>query len=276
MNTVDVLIIAGASITKSPWYTWADVAIEMLQPSTIIDVSAKGTGNYFITTSCINQIQQLNTKNKNVLVMPMFTNIDKFDMYLSSDETAHYAKEKHKPITLLGSESATDQYGFWCTGGHWPLIKQDYYDKFFNVEVTVLNTIMLFYSLQQACQHKQVSLVPLFDSDIWDVLELDINNFVTEKNNFLPKRRMLEYPVVKNFKSLLNNHWYEFESLIGFAHCNNLPFYSNTFKTHPPSQVHYEWYDTHIKDRVQFKHREPSQSFIKKINDFANLWNESS
>ena len=101
MKQVDTLIISGASITNSPWFTWADIVTEVLQPRKVIDVSARGTGNYYIALSCINAI--LNTDaNETVLCMPMFTNIDKFDMYIPRGGVEEFQKQKHPPLTLDG------------------------------------------------------------------------------------------------------------------------------------------------------------------------------
>ena len=53
MKKIDTLIISGASITSSPWFTWADIVTEILQPRTVINLSARGTGNYYIVLSCL-------------------------------------------------------------------------------------------------------------------------------------------------------------------------------------------------------------------------------
>lgn len=274
MNRIDTLIVGGASITNSPWFTWADVAIEMLDPVETIDVSAKGTGNYFIALSCINQIQKLDTNNKNILVMPMFTNIDKFDMYLPQDHTIKFLNEKHVPITLEGKPARPGQYSFWSTGGHWPLVKGQYLENFYDPGITTVNTILLFYSLQKLCDQKSITLFPIFDSNIWCIQEMDLTAFVNGNSTELKRNNLLDSPVVNSVKSLLNKHWYVFESLIDFAINNGYPYYNELHKLHPPSQVHVDWYKKNIEPKLPFKQQQPSKSFLAKVQEFTELWND--
>ncbi len=272
MKKSKTLIISGASITASPWFTWADIVQEILKPDTTFDLSARGTGNYYIVVSCINLI--VNQNISDAVCMPMFTNIDKLDLYLNSNDTINYINEKHGPLTLQGKQAKPGEFSFWSTGSHWPLKKQIYLDNFFDTDVACANTILSFFALQKLCQERNIELIPVFDSNIWDYLEQDLNKFVDEKLP-LPNLNLLTQPFTERVKSLLDDTWYTGKSLIQYAIDNNLSFYSNIRKLHPPSDVHLKWVEQTLLPILnsKFECHELTRSFINKIENFSTVWN---
>jgi hypothetical protein len=272
MKQVDTLIIAGASITASPWFTWADVVIETLQPKRVINLSARGVGNYYISMSCTNAI--LNTEfSGNTLCMPMFTCIDKFDMYLDNVQTKSLLNEKHRPLDLRGNPAIDNDFSFWSTGSHWPLVKQQYLDNFFNTDIACVNNIMMFYALEKLCLDKGVDLMPLFDMEIWNYTEKDINEYFNAGTE-LVRRQLLAQPLTTNIKSLLSDSWVNFTSLIQYAMENNLPVYDTINKLHPPSDVHTQWAMSHVIPALEkeFVCNRPSQRFIEMTKQFSEEW----
>lgn len=274
MKQIDTLIIAGASITSSPWLTWADVVTEILKPKKIINISARGTGNYYIALSCINSI--LNSKlHKNTLCMPMFTCIDKFDMYLDQQQTKIFTNEKHTPINLTGQPAAGSEFSFWSTGSHWPLVKQQYFDNFFNTDIACANNMLIFYALEKLCADKGVEFLPLFDMEIWNYTEKDMNEYFI-LNKPLERKNLLEQPLSKNIKMMLPDHWFNFTSLIGYAMENDLPVYNDINKLHPPSDVHVKWVLDYLNPLLeqQFKCYPLKEYFIKMIENFSQVWKD--
>jgi hypothetical protein len=269
VKTIDTLIISGASITQSPWFTWADIVIETIKPKKVIDISSRGVGNYYINLSCINAV--LNSTG-NVLCMPMFTNIDKFDLYLNKESTQHYVNEKHRPIGLSGQAAHKDDFSFWSTGSHWPLIKQNYLENFFDLDIACTNNIFNFFTLENLCRQRAVDLVPLFDSQIWNYLEKDLNQYVIDGK--LIQDDFTQLPLTSKIKPMLDDKWYKFESLIQYAINHNLEIYSPINKLHPPSNVHLSWMQDCILPQLQEKFvcRDMSADFLKKIQVFSQEW----
>lgn len=271
MKQLDTLIISGASITASPWFTWADIVCEILKPKRVINLSARGTGNYYISLSCINSI--LDSAAENTLCMPMFTCIDKFDMYLSPAQTKNYINEKHQPITLQGTAASKSEFSFWSTGSHWPLIKQQYLDNFFDTDIVSVNNMLIFNTLDQLCAQRGVDLLPLFDMEIWQYLEQDIVGHLT-KGTELRRTDFVNQPLSKNIKCLLGQQWFDFVPLIKYAIDNQLPVYNDINKMHPPSNVHLSWVQNFVLPKLQQKflcHQLPL-SFIKQLENLSNEW----
>ncbi len=268
---IDTLIIAGASITSSPWFTWADIVIEKLKPKKVINLSTKGVGNYYIALSCINAI--LNSKLTNALCMPMFTTIDKFDMYIDKASTAQYIDEKHKPLNLKGQPALSNEFSFWSTGSHWPLIKNQYLNNFFNTDITCVNNMLIFYSLEKLCKDRNIDLFPLFDMNIWSYLEKDVNEHVIN-NAELVSTDFTSQPLASTIKPLLSSNWFNFTSLIQYAMDNGLPIYSKINKLHPPSNVHLDWAKQCIFPYLEATYQcyPLSRSFDEKIKVLSNEW----
>jgi hypothetical protein len=272
MKQLDTLIISGASITSSPWFTWADIICEILKPKRIINLSARGTGNYYISLSCINAI--LNSElPSSTLCIPMFTCVDKFDMYLDQADTEMFSKEKHKPINLTGQAAELDKFSFWSTGSHWPLVKEQYLNNFFNIDISCTNNMLMFYALEKLCKEQHVDLLPVFDMDIWSYTEQEMNDYL-QSGTPLTTKNFTSQPLASNIKPLLSNQWFEFVSLIGFAMKNNLPIFNSINKLHPPSHVHLDWVQNCIYPLLsQQYHCHPIESsFIKKIELFSKKW----
>jgi len=270
MKKIDTLIISGASLTSSPWFTWADIVTEILQPRTVINLSARGTGNYYIVLSCLKALTE--TKSKSVVCMPMFTTIDKFDMYIPADKILSYLEQKHRPWQLTATPAQKNTAGFWSTGSHWPEVKKLFYDNFFDTSVSTVNTILLFHNLETYCKEHNVDLIPLFDSNIWNLLECDLNSYVT--GTPLPNRHFLDNNFVKSFEQLLPSNYKEFTSLINYAIDNNLEFYNQLNKMHPPSSVHLKWTNNIILPILEkkFDCSQLSTGFLNKIENLSKEW----
>jgi hypothetical protein len=121
---VQKIIIAGASITSSPWFTWADYLKDESGLPTV-DLSRKGVGNEYIINSLVQNQKHLGPDS---LVVMMLTNIDKWDVFVEGQRFDDLLGQKHAPIPI-GSRS-----GFWCTGSWFPDYKKAYDELYYNVD----------------------------------------------------------------------------------------------------------------------------------------------
>jgi hypothetical protein len=210
--------------------------------------------------------------DQNVLCAAMFTSLDKLDMFLSDEQTQMYRDQKHIPIDLKG-KPVTGGPSFWCTGSHWPLEKQLYLDNFFHPTIAAVDTIMIFNSLARVCEQKNIDLLPLFDSKIWNILERDLNASV--KGVAIPDMDLLADPLVRKFSYMLDSAFIEFVPLINWAMDNKLPYYNDIHKMHPPSNVHYEWFMQNIMPSLVAKYQitNTTPQFVCMIDRLSREWN---
>lgn len=265
-NTINNLVIAGASITNSPWFTWAD----FLQESTGLhcqNFSSKGSGNEHIVASLVKHQDKI---NKNSLVVVMFTNTDKFDWYVEGDKYFELQKEKHQPRPI------SQNSGFWCTGSWFPLDKSVYRELFYSHDYFCVKSVQQIMLLTQLCIAKQCKLLILFDSPIWKYSEESINNI--GKMNLDPYKNFVknELPYFDLWKklldpSLVNN---DKDSLLGFCWNNNLPWYNKRMKGHPPSSSHYAFFKQVVEPKISDLLEIKNIDFLSnKIQKFDNMWN---
>jgi len=133
------LCISGASISRCPWLTWVDLLKMCLHPQSVIDHSCKGAGNQFIIRSAIHALQR---KSQQKFLAVMLTNFDKYDMWVRDEKCIGLQAEKHPPHWIDGSLAINK--GYWCTGSHFPLIKDQYKEHFFDLENAAAQDLRLF------------------------------------------------------------------------------------------------------------------------------------
>lgn len=269
MNRVNNLILSGASVTSSPWFTWADHAEAYLRPQHVVNLAIKGCGNKFIAMSLINYL--LNNKiPPNTLIMAMFTCIDKLDLYLDAQSTESLRNEKHPPINLRARYCASGEPGFWSTGSHFPGIKSFYEAHYFNLDWMVTDTIFTFYNLTKICESLQVHLICLFDGDIWQYTEHDYMKIVMGET--CAGRNLLDGDLASKFSHLLPKSYYDTKSLFEYAIDKKLSMYNPTCKLHPPSDVHLEWFVQTVLPRIEFLVHDLDQSYRNKVKQFTQEW----
>ena len=272
MKQIDYLIIAGGSITKGPWFTWADNVQQLLMPNTTVNLSEKGCGNKFIALCLINHIVN-NPLPRNTLIMPMFTMVDKFDQYVDAKQAQELSKEKHSPITLESKYCKDSESGFWGTGCHFPLVKKIYKENFYNLDWFVTDTIFNIYLLKQVCDQYDLDFFPVYDSDIWSWTESDYNQIA--QGQYCAKHDLLSGELARKFKSLLPESPIAYKnSLLEFARQNHMRIYNSLHNLHPPSNVHWAWTQSHVLPCLESKYfiHKTSQSYIEKIEKFSQEW----
>lgn len=237
---MDNLCITGASISRCPWFTWADYLTETLSPATVTNYSAKGAGNHYIIRSAIHGLQ---SKKKPSLVAIMLTNFDKYDMWVSGTQCQILADEKHVPRWLDGIQSTNR--GFWCTGCHFPLIKEVYKKHFFDLEISAAQDLTSLLGLIKYCEDLHVPLIVMFDSPVLDYTEEQINVWVQKQ--IVPVERdfrssIIVGPLVKS----LEPYVVDTQGLIGFCIENDLPWHNVTYGSHPPSLSHWIYFQKKI------------------------------
>lgn len=271
MKRVNNLVISGASVTNSPWFTWADHAEAYLRPQQVTNLAIKGCGNKFIAMSLIDHL--LNNKiSPNTLVMCMFTCVDKLDLYLDAQGTESLRNEKHPPINLQARYCQPGQAGFWSTGSHFPGIKSFYQAHYFNLDWMVTDTIFCLYNLIKICESLRVNLICLFDGDIWQHTEHDYMKMVLGET--CAHRNLLAGDLASKFFHLVPEIYCDTRSLFAYAMDKNLSLYNAICKLHPPSAVHLEWFRESVLPRIEFQIHDPAQSYLEKVERFTQEWHD--
>jgi len=267
MESIKKILIGGASITTSPWLTWADF-LEYESGLPTINFSHKGVGNEFIINSLVKNHDQLGPDS---LVVLMLTNIDKWDVFVQGQRFDALKHEKHPPISI-GTRS-----GFWCTGSWFPKYKQIYQELYYDEDYFCCKTIQMIMLARMICLKYNSHLEIFYDSDIWNYTEQDINSAVS--GQISKPRNFLSSDLAKIWTDQLQTSDLNVdkESLIGFCWNNNLPWANYKFKGHPPSSSHWQFYQSVIKPRVtkicDLKDRH--QEMLQKIKSMDVIWQES-
>lgn len=264
-HPVNNCVIAGASLTNSPWFTWADFLLESTQLPTE-NFSTQGAGNEYIVASLIKNQEKI---NQNSLVVVMFTNIDKFDWYVDHDKYRKLLNEKHQPKPI------SDNSGFWCTGSWFPLDKQIYQELFYSQDYFCAKTVQQILLLWQLCQAKQCNLLILFDSPIWSYTEQLINKIGAEKLDPLAHGLEMSGPYFDMWKQQLDTGMLDNydRSLLGFCWNNKLAWHNQKMKGHPPSSSHFEFYNQVVRPDLEGVVKLHDLDYLRaKMKKFDELW----
>lgn len=261
------IIIMGASLTSSSWYTWKDF-VEIETGITCYDLSARGVGNEYLVHSLTSH---QNLLDENTLVLCMLTSFDKFDWYVTNERYQSLQTEKHKPNKI-----ATNA-GFWCTGSWFPLEKDIFKKTFYDEDYFCTKTIQQILLLQHLTKLTKSSLILFFDSPIWTLTEQDINHITPENQHQSVtklKKDFLSFPLSKIWKSNLDTSLLEIDdvSLLGFCWANNLLWYNNNVKCHPPSSSQWEFYSKVVRPAINKYVQTQNVNLQQKIKNFDQLW----
>lgn len=264
---VNKIIVGGASISNSPWFTWVDF---LSAESNIVPVnlSQKGAGNEYIVSSIVENFDSLDSET---LVVVMLTSIDKFDWYVQDEQFLELKEEKHSPIPI------SDSSGFWSTGVWFPSKKAHYFDQYYTDDYFCVKSIQQILLLQTICNSTGAKLEILFDSPIWTHVERETNIIGKERlnpDNFV--HNFLSQPLAKLWARLLDPEIKNLRttSLIGFCWDRGLLWYNQKYQLHPPSGSHYQYYQEIVRPRLsKYLSLTPILSIDKKIKKFDDLWN---
>jgi len=259
------IVVFGASITSSPWWTWKDF-LEMESGLPVIDLSQRGAGNEYMANSLLDV-----DIDEHTLVVGMLTNVDKFDWYVEDEQFRDLQQEKHQPIPV-GKNS-----GFWCTGSWFPGKKEIYKENFFSLDYFCTKTIQQTLLIKSICKDRGSRVEVFFDSPVWNYSEQQLNNWA-EHGKALEKVYMLDFPLSSKWKILLDDrctNLYD-TSLIGYCIKNNLSWHNRFYKVHPPSSSHWRYYNDIMKPVLQ---KElllvPQKNIQEKIDEMDRLWKEN-
>lgn len=261
------IIVIGASITSSPWFTWKDF-LEIESGITATDLSRRGAGNEYMVTALAQHASQLDS---DTLVFVMMTNVDKFDWYVEGSRYESLLSEKHLPSPI------SDSSGFWCTGSWFPLEKELYKEKFYSLDYFCTKTIQQIILAKSICQQRGATLELLFDSPIWNYTEQDLTACTQGKNPDTYYQHLLKLPLssiwAQNLSSTELN--LSHNSLIGHCWQQNLPWENDKFSMHPPSGSHWSFYDKIIRPRISDKLSLHSDADLQnKIQKLDKAWNK--
>jgi hypothetical protein len=268
-HPVNNLIIGGASITDSPWFTWADFLTESTKLP-FIDLSSRGVGNEYIVASIVKNVDKI---TKNSLVVIMLTNVDKFDWYVENAKFCELQKEKHQPKII------SEKSGFWCTGSWFPDDKAIFKELFYSYDYFCVKTLQQIILLNQICNSKECNLLILFDSPIWQYPEQTINQIGLEGLDPLSLDLDLTLPYFDQWKSLVHTSIINNTdtSLLGFCWQKNLQWYNSIQKGHPPASSHYKFFQQIINPAISNIIDIHDLNFLyNKIDKFDQLWKVTS
>lgn len=275
LDNIDNLCITGASLSRCPWLTWADFLIESLNPTNIINYATKGAGNSFITRSAIHATENL---TGNSVLSVMLTSFDKYDMWVKGDVCASLYNERHRPRWIDGLD-ATDR-GFWCTGSHFPLIKQTYKDHFFDINISACNDLTQLLGLIKFCEDKKIKLIILFDGPILDHTEEQVNQVCSHNAPLDRYLDIRDHALTKSILSVLEPYFIDDQGLIGYCISNDLPWYNRVYGPHPPSISHWKYFNNIIVPRVQSMYPTLSiqplgEEFVHIVNKMTKRWEQA-
>jgi hypothetical protein len=259
------IVVFGASITSSPWWTWKDF-LEMESGLPVIDLSRRGAGNEYMTNSLLGA-----NIDEHTLVVGMLTNVDKFDWYVEDEQFRDLQQEKHRPIPV-GKNS-----GFWCTGSWFPGKKEIYKEHFFSLDYFCTKTIQQTLLIKNICKYRSSRVEIFFDSPVWNYTDQQLNDWA-EHGKALEKVYMLDLPLSSQWKILLDDRDINLHdtSLIGYCIKNNLPWHNRFYKGHPPSSSHWRYYNDIMKSVLQ---KElllvPQKNIQEKIGEMDRLWKKN-
>jgi hypothetical protein len=264
---VNNILVAGASITASPWLTWKDF-LEIESNLPVRNLSVKGIGNEFMVVSILKNSELI---TPGTLVIVMLTNVDKFDWYVEGNTYCELTQQKHQPIPISKNS------GFWCTGSWFPETKSIFKDKFYSLDYFCSKTIQQILLLQTVCQEKNCTLQILFDSPVWNFTEQDINAIGANKLTIKDaKQDLLKLPLTQIWASQINQDIKNARGLIGYCWDHNLDWYNSHYRGHPPSSSHWEYYSTVVKSALEpwIKFNDCKKIIEPKIKKFTEVWNQ--
>jgi hypothetical protein len=265
---INKIVVAGASITNSPWWTWKD----FLQNDTklpIIDLSVRGCGNEFIVHNLVKNQSKLDS---NTLVIAMLTSIDKFDWYVQQEKFFSLSEQKHKPIEF------SNNTGFWCTGSWFPDTKEIFKNNFYSEDYFVVKSIQQIFLLDQLSKKLGFKLITVFDSPIWTYTEQELDKMVTGINLDKKLNGMLDFELSKLWMPMLDSCQLDItdSSLIGYCIKNNLPWGNIVNGSHPPAGSHHKWYKNILLPKIKkYIDQTVNLDYSKKIHIMDEIWSKS-
>ena len=265
--SINKIIVGGASISNSPWFTWVDF-LENETDINLINLSRRGAGNEYIVSSIAKEAYIL---DPNTVVIVMLTNIDKFDWYVEGQQFLELQTEKHRPLSI--SETS----GFWSTGSWFPLKKEYYRDYYYTDDYFCTKSIQQILLLQTICNNAGAKLEILFDSPIWTHVEQELNLIGKQQLNSDDfTHNFLSRPLSKIWANSLSTELQNVynDSLIGFCWNHGLAWYNQHYNVHPPSSSHYKYYQEIVRPKLsKYLTLNPDLGIDKKIKKFDDLWN---
>lgn len=264
---INQIISVGASITNSPWWTWKDY-LQIESKIKNINLAVPGAGNEFMIHNLVLNKDKL---NENTLVVVMFTNIDKFDWFISKEKFSELKKEKNKAFAF-----GKDNGFWWCTGSWFPKEKEIFKDIFYSEDYFIVKTIQQLLLLNELKRIYKFELVVAFDSPIWTYIEQEINQIANDITGYNKKENnLLTNPLSKIWKDLIEVEFLDIadKSLIGYCIKNNLPWQNEFYGPHPSPISHYKWYkDILVPELLKFVDLDLSLDYTDKLESMEKIW----
>jgi hypothetical protein len=267
---MQTVIISGSSITEdSPWPTWATWSTKIFNWRNVVNVSVRGLGNEVILLKALQAAEQSPGKK---FIIVQLTSVDKWDWYVqNSDRVAELDKEKH-PIVKL---NASDAFGYWSTGSHFPNRKEHYRNEYFSIDHQCFHTLQLISWFQLVCKQRGWDYHILFDSPIFAVTESQLNTGILDKSQ-CENLSLLGSSLSKLAQSTVDTTDMYLPGLIGYCCLNNLPWYHTKYKGHPGSLAHLEFTINQVVPVIEkyFKVIVPPDQLLTEATKMQLLVNE--
>ena len=233
MNSRSTVIFSGTSVTNDQaWPTWATWIKRHYGFKNVIDQSARGIGNEVILNRAVDAAFKA---SGDVYLLVQLTSVDKWDWYIQDAELMKKIQlEKHPGILV----DKNDQYGYWCTGSHFPLWKEHYKDNYFSIDHQTFKTLQLIQWFTMLCEKHNWKHQIIFESPLLSVTEQQLNTGQLTKDECV-QTTLTENSLCRILNNSLDLEQFYLPGIIGYACINNLPWFHPTFKSHPGSLVHY-------------------------------------
>ena len=262
MNDEYQLIVSGGSVTNGGWDTWKDFVSERYDV-TPINLAQRGQGNEVIITKAILESR----KHNNPLLAVMLTSVDKWDWYVQeSSKLDKLNKEKH-PTQPIHEH---DNGGFWCTGSWFPEDKEYYKKYYYSIDYQIIKTCMLINHLQSYCKVNKIPCVMLYDSPIFEYKEQELLQGPKLVGPKLVKKNLINSST-QPFVDMIGNFD---RGLIGYCDENNMPWYNESFKSHPGSLAHYRYCQDIVFPRLDNFFSVVNPDLENVANKMDKLWYE--
>lgn len=260
------IIIGGASLTNTHWPSWADV-VKHRYPGNHINTSRKGLGNEVILLRMLNAAYQAQRSGTSTFLIPMLTNVDKWDWYIDrTDQIEKYNKEKH-PLASIGDAPG----GFWSTGSWFPLEKEIYQQNFYSQDYFTLRSLQILSMFKQVCDQQGWKYLILFDSPVWSMTEQELN----EGQEVWDDHRLVNTPLCQWYYQCSGAADGVYEpGFIGFLYERKMNWFSERWKCHPSSLSHLAFAREHIIPVLdqQLEHNNDDSEINDMMARMDNLW----
>jgi hypothetical protein len=259
------LITSGCSFSDNLEMHWPHYLSKKLNLE-LYNRAVTSAGNDWISKSVIYQTQQLldaGVDPKEILVVVMWSGIERQDMFINSEYTFNYKKllnvrgSEPNPVNFLDNPAntvcrqSTETEDGYLLGSAWAVFKNKNISefkrnliKFFTPQALAIASYENFLRVQWFCESKGIVLVNQTYMDIMHFPAVDRKGVETKDyyRNITPLHKML------NFDKWI--FWDSTKGLYEYAKENNLGFHNDG--EHPLPESHEHYVNNFLIDKIEY------------------------